>query len=208
MGRSIGTPSSRDGSVGPFGSGLLWRRLFPVPPASNRWLRRRSRVDHIYRPPRFPAACLCSRRPRPSTPRVCCNLRRAYGEGLLLPFINWERYSEDSPLRRAGFFRDMPSRSSSSHAASRLSFTLGRGGRLRFISRVPSPGMLLRVRRGIHGLRPGLLRLVHVCGLFVVRHLSSGDGPTAPDRQRSTPAGWTAFCRRRCRLRPGQCSPW
>ena len=33
-----------------------------------------------------------------------------------------------TPCPSAGFFRDMPSRSSSSHAASRLSFTLGCGG--------------------------------------------------------------------------------
>ena len=159
--------------------------------------------------PRFPAACLCSRRARPSTPRVCCNLRRAYGEGLLLPFINWERYPEGSPLRRAGFFRDMPSRSSSSHAASRLSFTLGARGTaaLHFACSFPWDAAAGAARDSWPPTGPPPLGSC-VRAFFVVRHPSSGDGPTAPHRQRSTPAGWTAAGRRRCILRPGQCSPW
>ena len=110
------------------------------------------------------------------TPRTCCNRRRAYGEGLRLPFINWERYPEDSPHWRANSFWNMPSRSSSSHIASRLSFTLGRGGGVGFISSVPSPGVAGRTGRGTHCFRPGCrgrgrsalrpLLPAHVFGLF------------------------------------------
>ena len=62
------------------------------------------------------------------------------------------------------------------HPASRLSSTLGLGGRLRFVSSVPSPGIAGRTGRGTHCFRPGHrgrgrgalrpLLPAHVCGLF------------------------------------------
>ena len=43
----------------------------------------------------------------------------------------WERYPEYRPHGRANSFRRMPGRSGNSHTAFRLSWALGRGGRLR-----------------------------------------------------------------------------
>ena len=76
-----------------------------------------------------------------------------------------------------GSFQDMPSRSSNSHTASRLSFTLGRRGPLRFISRVPSPGIAGRTGRGTHCFRPGSLSCLPMCAGFSVAQKELGGSP-------------------------------
>ena len=42
-------------------------------------------------------------------PRACCNCRRARGDGLLFPFISWERCLEERPARRTNWFWDRSS---------------------------------------------------------------------------------------------------
>ena len=115
-----------------------------------------------------------------------------------------------------GSFQDMPSRSSNSHTASRLSFTLGRRGGVGFISRVPSPGIAGRTGRGTHCFRPGCRgkrpQLAAAASpacpcvrAFLLPRKSwaaARNRSIHPDRRRSIPTRWTASCRLWCRWLP------
>ena len=204
---SAGTGAGRRGTLGRNTGGVAASAMAPsARPCMGPFLRFRARGVTVGRSNSL-------------THKACRNRRRAYGEGLRLPFINWERYPEDSPHWRANSFWDLPSRPSNSHTASRLSFTLGRRRRVGFISSVPSPRVATTARRGIRCILPGKRPTQHAAAasparpcvrafpLPIKRWAAARNRSILVDRRRSAPNRRTASCRLWRRWLPRRHSP-
>ena len=76
-----------------------------------------------------------------AVPRVSADVKMGEIANLGLTHQTVKASPTETPHRRASTFLDMSSSSSNVHTASRLSFTLGRAGLLRFIS--PAPAFLI-----------------------------------------------------------------